>query len=100
MKRFKSEQYMLIGVILIGFVVLAIAGTPESDEPRAETPVTTEMSEDETNLRDIRTSAKQAQYCYRINKHLPEPQLTEQIEICETQTSDWSLEQFEAEMPQ
>jgi hypothetical protein len=41
-------------------------------------------------------TSKQAQYCLQINEHLPEPKLSQEIEVCEQTTSSWTIEEFDA----
>jgi trehalose-6-phosphate synthase len=99
MKRFGAPQYMLVGICVIAFAILAITeSSPEEPSKSVTTKVTEESGEDIQAIQTL--TSKQEQYCYRINKHLPEPQLTQQIEICLTQTANWTLEQFEAAMPE
>lgn len=43
-------------------------------------------------------SSKQEMYCYRLNQHLPEPDLTQAIEKCLSDTQGWTLAQFEEEL--
>jgi hypothetical protein len=85
----------ILGVLSVVIIsVQAIAPTEPAKTVKTEKVRKAEKTEpSDQQIQEL--TSKQAQYCYQINQDLPEPQLTNAIGVCESETDSWTIEQFD-----
>jgi len=98
----RPQIVALICILLlcVGFGAMASTGEPRTEQSQLSQPSPAPVEEVPISEEDeIVRSAKQEQYCFRVNAHLGEPALTEAIDKCLIETASWSIEELDAKMP-
>lgn len=94
-KDHRAKQQIRLAVLVVSIMALLLITLSAIDagKPVAKTVSAVPVAVSEE------LSAKQEQYCFRVNDGLSEPSLTQAIEQCLTDTTGWTVEDFDANMP-